>query len=155
MGKYKNSGIVFGTSGNPQITMKEMVYNNLSEKIFISNLEKNNYFEKSNIDENAERIKSEFPLTNNGFFGSKGKHVRVIESDNPEETSNDFYTKIGNGGIRTELKNGRGTKTELSDGTVIVHRLITSTPGSPAVTITITSSKNVKSQKIHFIRRKK
>lgn len=45
--------------------------------------------------------------------------------------------------------------TILDDGTRIVHRLITSTKGSPAIEITISGSPLVKDQKIHFIKGEK
>lgn len=66
-------------------------------------------------------------------------------------TSIDFYKKIGKGGTTTDLPHGKGTKTTLNDGTVIVHRLITGTKGSPAVEITVSGTAKIKNQKIHFV----
>lgn len=41
--------------------------------------------------------------------------------------------------------------TVLPDGTRIVYRIITKTPNSPAIEISISASPNIKNQKIHFI----
>lgn len=107
------------------------------------------------LNDNLPAVEKEYFLSKSGHFGEKGKNVRVIKSRNPVSTSQDFYSKIGEGGSITALPNGKGTMTTLSDGTRIVHRLITSTKGSPAVEITINSPSKVKNQKIHFIREEK
>lgn len=107
------------------------------------------------VDGNVKRMKDEYPVTSSGYFGKKGKNVRIIETSNPENTSKDFYSKLGFGGKTEPLKNGKGTRTVLDDGTVIVHRLVTSTEGSPAVNIKVIKSNLVKSQKIHFVKEDK
>ena len=107
---------------------------------------------KITIDSNADKIKKEYPLSVSGYFGRKGKNTRVIKSETPESTSIDFYKKIGEGGKTEPLKNGHGTMTTLPDGSKIIHRLITSTKGSPAVEIKIYGNSKVKGQKIHFIK---
>lgn len=107
----------------------------------------------STIDDNVNSMKMDYPVNQAGYFGEKGKNVRVIETETPEETSIDFFERIGKGGKTAFLANGHGSMTTLSDGTIIVHRLITSTKGSPAVSITIIQSKSIKSRKIHFIKR--
>lgn len=105
----------------------------------------------SSIASNANAMKEQYPLTKSGYFVEKGKNYRVITSASPETTSIDFYRKLGKGGITKPLSNGKGTITTLGDGTRIVHRIITSTKGSPAVEISISGSPKVKNQKIHFI----
>lgn len=105
----------------------------------------------SSIASNANAMKEQYPLTKQFYFGEKGKNCRVITSASPETTSIDFYRKLGKGGITKPLSNGKGTITTLGDGTRIVHRIITSTKGSPAVEISISGSPKVKNQKIHFI----
>ena len=77
----------------------------------------------------------------------------VIVSDNPIETSEDFYKTISCGGKESQLSNGKGVQTVFEDGTRIVYRVITSTPDSPAVDITVNIESPVKKQKIHFIRK--
>ncbi len=109
-------------------------------------------YRKCTIDDNAERMKKLYPLSPSGYFGKKGKNSRVIKSASPEATSTDFYEKIGFGGRSEPLSNGRGTRTTLPDGSIIVHRLITSTPGSPAVDIKVIGTSKVKSQKVHFVK---
>ena len=76
---------------------------------------------------------SAYGLTTHGYFGSKGMNCGIITT-----------------GTTIPLSNGKGTMTVLGDGTRIVHRLITSTPGSPAVEISISGSPLIKDQKIHF-----
>lgn len=102
--------------------------------------------------DNLPIVEKQYPLSKAGYFGEKGKNVRIIESRDPINTSQDFYSKIGKGGELLILPNGKGTMTLLSDGTRIVHRLITSTKGSPAVEITVNGCNVVKNQKIHFIK---
>ena len=106
----------------------------------------------SNVDDNAEAMKDFYPLTANGYFGEKGKNTRVIKTPTPEATSVDFYQRLGEGGRTEMLSNGKGTKTILDDGTIIVHRLVTTTPNSPAVDIKVIHSSTVKKQKVHFIK---
>ena len=51
------------------------------------------------------------------------------------------------------MPNGKGVRTELKDGTIIVYREITSTIGSPAVEINARKSVDncgLKYHKIHF-----
>lgn len=71
----------------------------------------------------------------------------MIVSDNPIETSEDFYKTISCGGKESQLSNGKGVQTVFEDGTRIVYRVITSTPDSPAVDITVNIESPVKKQK--------
>lgn len=102
---------------------------------------------------NVEKVSKKYPLNPSGYFGEKGKNHRVIVSDNPIETSEDFYKTISCGGKESQLSNGKGVQTVFEDGTRIVYRVITSTPDSPAVDITVNIESPVKKQKIHFIRK--
>lgn len=102
---------------------------------------------------NVEKVSKKYPLNPSGYFGEKGKNHRVIVSDNPIETSVDFYKTISCGGKESQLSNGKGVQTVFEDGTRIVYRVITSTPDSPAVDITVNIESPVKKQKIHFIRK--
>lgn len=99
---------------------------------------------------NAKKASKKYNLNKSGYFGEKGKNCRLIYSDDPVKTSTDFYRTLSKGGKESKLSNGKGVQTVFDDGTRIVHRINTSTPGSPAVDITITKSSSVKSQKIHF-----
>ena len=103
------------------------------------------------LDGNAEAMKADYPHTNAGYFGQKGKNSRVIASSDPIATSKDFYQRISRGGTEKPLANGHGTMTVFSDGTRVVYRVITSTKGSPAVDITVIGPSAISSQKIHFI----
>lgn len=102
---------------------------------------------------NVEAISQKYPLNPNGYFGEKGKNHRVIKSNDPIRTSEDFYKTISHGGTAHPLPNGKGVQTVLNDGTRIVYRVKTSTPDSPAVDITVSIESPVKKQKIHFIRK--
>lgn len=106
----------------------------------------------SGIGTNAAAMSISYPITRSGYFGTKGKNVRVIKSSTPEHSAIDFYTKITKGGRVEPLKNGHGTMTTLEDGTVIVYRPVTSTQGSPAVSIKVFGPSEIKSQKIHFVK---
>ena len=106
--------------------------------------------QKSNIQDNAKPLAQKYGLTRGGYFGSKSKNCRVIVTSTPKDTSISFYKQLGKGGRLIPLNNNKGTMTILDDGTRIVHRLITSTKGSPALEITISGSPLVKDQKIHF-----
>ena len=106
---------------------------------------------KTSIDENAKYVKDKYGLDENGKFCESTKRAQIYRSKNPIEDSIDFYEKLGTGGRKGVLSNGHGTRTFLDDGSVITHRIVTSTPDSPAVDIKIVSPSFVKPQKIHFI----
>ena len=127
-------------------------YPNDNEQISLVPSDDKKHYRKRTIDDNADSMKKDYPLSSSGYFGEKGKNARIIRTPTPEATSTDFYNKIGNGGVSEALANGHGMRTTLPDGSIIVHRLITSTPDSPAVDIKVIGSSKVKSQKIHFVR---
>lgn len=108
----------------------------------------------ANIDANLPLVTPKYPLNSYGNFGEKGKNVRVIKSSNPIATSQDFYSKIISGAKLEILANGKGTKATFPDGTIVVHRINTSTPNSPAVSINIKSNNSkIKSQKFTLSRK--
>ncbi len=106
----------------------------------------------TSIADNAKSVAKKYNLSKNGYFGIKGKNTQIFKSADPVKSSSDFYKKISNGGYKTILSNGKGVQTIFPDGSRVVYRVITKTPDSPAVSITVTNSKNIKSQKIHFIK---
>ncbi len=106
---------------------------------------------RTTIGENAMLVKEKYGLDENGMFCESTKRAQIFRSKTPVEDAVEFYKKLGRGGIESDLPNGHGTRTRLSDGTFITYREITSTPGSPAVSINITSPSFIKTQKIHFI----
>ena len=107
---------------------------------------------KTTIDKNAELVRDKYELNDEGYFGETTKtKAQIFRTKTPIDDSYDFYNKLGQGGKIENLNNGHGTKTTLSDGTIITHRVVTSTEGSPAVDIHIYSPSFVKTQKIHFI----
>lgn len=144
---HADSKLAHGTSGSPQLSI-----DNNELKVKSKAIEG---FIQSNIIENYNKMSFEYPATNYGYFGEKGKNCRIIKCKDPIETSKDFYFKIGLNGKSDMLPNGKGTKTVLGDGTRIVHRIITSTKGSPAIEIFVSASERIKNQKIHFLKEDK
>ena len=105
----------------------------------------------SNILNNAKAISHKYPYTKNGYFGEKGKNVRIIKAPNADIAAQDFYKGISKGGKEEPLANGKGVRNILDDGTMIVYRPVTSTPNSPAVEIRKSSTLEIRNQKIHFL----
>lgn len=146
-----------GISEKYQNTYGNRLYGNSSERYENAVREETKYNVKlpkthSSVESNAELVKKKYGLTEDGFFGKKTKtRARIFESPNPIEDSIEFYDKLGTGGVKEPLPNGRGTKTTLGDGTVITHRVITSTKDSPAVDIKIVPPSKIKKQKLHFV----
>lgn len=114
------------------------------------------------VSENLPDLKKDYPLRN-GYFGSKADskddRVRHILSPDPVTTAKDFYDRISNGGIESDIvdKNGniKGATTKMADGTVVTWREVSSSDGTPAVDINIkksTDSGGLKAQKIHFVK---
>lgn len=102
-------------------------------------------------------MSEKYVISSDGFFGKIGKasvdEIRQIDADDVLSESKKFYNCIAYGGIETKLPNGKGVRTELRDGTIIVYREITSTIGSPAVEINVRKSSDncgLKCHKIHF-----
>lgn len=108
------------------------------------------------VSENIPNVSKSYNYSN-GYFGQptnpKNTFVRIIESDDPTATGKDFYDKIAHGAIVESLKNGKGEKASMQDGTVITFRPTTKSDSNPGVEINISGSSNhdgLKSQKIHF-----
>jgi hypothetical protein len=91
-----------------------------------------------------------YPLTAQGYFGRQGKgNARVIVSNDQNQEAKCFYAMISKGGEETALPNGHGRQTTMKYGGVVVYRGKTSTPNSPAVSLSKMKGK-IKNQKIHF-----
>jgi len=108
------------------------------------------------ISENIEKMKELFPLTSEGLFGEKGKNVRVIRSDDPLKTSEEFAGMLTEGMEKEPLGGKQGWKVNADDGSIITYRPVTKTPDSPAVEVNNRYAENpvLPSQKIHFIKEK-
>lgn len=114
------------------------------------------------VQENLPELEKSFEYdAQTGLFGTRGKSkniaIRNIASDNPVETSKDFYKMLSRGGIETELQNGKGVRTDMKNGIVITYRAVSSSEDkSPAIDIKIPdeamSSTSIKHQKIHFVK---
>lgn len=105
------------------------------------------------ISQNITKMKERFPLTSGGVFGEKGKNVRVIRSDDPLKTSEEFAGMLTEGMKKKPLVGKQGWRVDADDGTVIIWRPKSKTPDSPAVDIGTRNVKNpvIKDQKIHFL----
>lgn len=112
--------------------------------------------------DNLSKVNKNYIQSVDGFFGEVGKagvdEIRQIDVDDVISESKKFYDTIAYGGIETKLPKWNGVRTELRDGTIIVYRVITSTPNSPAVEINVRKSNDncgLKYHKIHFEKRGK
>ncbi len=106
----------------------------------------------TSVADNAKSVARKYNLGKSGYFGTKGKNTRVFKNNNPIKSSADFYKKISKGGIERILPNGKGVQTTFPDKSSVVYRVITKTPNSPAVEITVKTVGAIKPQKIHFIK---
>lgn len=114
------------------------------------------------ISENAKGLKNDYEYSE-GYFGHKGmsdnSHVRNIPSSTPIETAISFYDRLTFGGVQEPIydkKSGTqiGSKTKMSDGSIISYRPVSSSDGTPAIDINIEKSSDsggIKMQKIHFV----
>lgn len=112
------------------------------------------------IGENVPALRSRFDLNENtGYFGSPGrssdKSIRNIGADDAVTVAMEFYDTAAYGGVEKNLPNGKGVYTEMRDGSVLTFRVASSSDGSPAVSINISSNSTdnggIKTQKIHFV----
>lgn len=94
-----------------------------------------------------------------GYFGDKspstGSKTRNIASSDNIATATDFYNKIALGGTEKIYDNGNRKITQMSDGSIVTWRKISTSDKTPVVEINISNSTHtggVKKQKIHFIK---
>ncbi|MGN0845036.1 MAG: hypothetical protein ACI4QT_07440 [Kiritimatiellia bacterium] len=109
------------------------------------------------LTDNLPDLTRRFPLAPCGKFGDPGKGARVIKSPAPVGTAYEFFNRISRGyeTIKTiSYRDGskKGCVAKLKDGTIITLRKKSTSDGSPAVDINITSPGRVKPHKIHFIK---
>ncbi len=109
---------------------------------------------KGTVDCNAHKNRKKYPTTKGGYFGVTGDNRRVIYSKNQYKESEQFYSKMGKGGVEEPLPNGHGKKKIMKDGGVVAYREETSTKGSPAVDFGKMKGR-VKNQRVHFIKKEK
>ena len=113
--------------------------------------------ELHSLNDNLPNVTKRFPLAPCGKFGEPSKGVRVIKSSAPVGTSYEFFNRISSGYVKIKVipyKDGskKGCVAVLKDGTTITLRKRSTSDGSPAVDIKITSPGRVKSHKIHFVK---
>jgi hypothetical protein len=101
------------------------------------------------IHDNVKLLAKKYKLDSSSRFGTKGRgRAQVIFTDNPGKVASEFFEKLGFGGAKSDLQNGKGTMSKFKDGSHVVFRP-KSSDGSPAVNITITT-KSTDMYKIHF-----
>lgn len=107
--------------------------------------------------ENLNRLSKIYSVTKGGYFGERGKssRVRVISSTNQFKEAQKFWDILSKGGRISELPNKHGIRVDFEDYSYATYRVVTSTKDSPAVDIRVFRHDNIKSQKIHFIRKEK
>ena len=103
------------------------------------------------IKASIDRLADHFPISPGGYFGDPGKSskVRTISSV-------DKFWRLLKGNLKAvPTANGNGSRVDFPDLSIAVYRRITSTNGSPGVTLTIkTSGLGVTGyQRIHFIKK--
>jgi hypothetical protein len=104
---------------------------------------------------NIAGLAERYPMTPGGRFGKRGRNTRVIESDDPAATAREFWRALSKGGRQVPLPNGKGDRAMFDDDSLVVHRVRTGTPGSPAIEIVIATPGNglPAYQKIHFLKK--
>lgn len=120
---------------------------------FLRAAEKGIVSDKS-LEENAEFANEMFRMTEAGNFGvdGKSKGVRCIYSPDPMADSLELFERLGRGAKDdSDFMVEGGTRRHLRGGSMIIHRSVTSTPGSPTVEIRPCGTDRVQKQKIHFI----
>lgn len=117
------------------------------------------------LNENLDEVAKMFPRTPSGFFGKPrgGKsRVRLIASDNPEESAKQFFAIASKGGKITPIlfeggsksRKSKGFKASFDGSHFISVRPVTSSKGSPAIQISFKDGSG-QTQKIHFEKKEK
>jgi len=105
-----------------------------------------------NLGSNLEKLKRKFGVSQNGNFGRKGRgRSRVIKSANADATAESFWSRLVSGGRVFQISDGV-VGVRFPDGSFATFRPKTSSPGSPAITISLEAAIagiNPR-QKIHF-----
>ena len=108
--------------------------------------------------DNKNELERKFPKTD-GLFGTKGNSskdsVRHINCKNPQKAAEEFYRAASKGGTETHIDGGKGMKSVMKDYVIVIHRVTSSSDGSPAIDINPKQSGVVKAQKIHFVKKGK
>lgn len=109
------------------------------------------------LGDNIIELKKRFPVTNNGYFGTKGMgrgRTRNIESVNPARTAAAFASIAGRNPVSTVQIEGKGIIYRMRDGSIVTHRYFSSSAdSSPVVELKVKNLPGIKSQKIHFVKK--
>ena len=114
------------------------------------------------INSNIKAIKKRFGFNNSGYIAQKSKtneksNRREFFSKDPIDSAKRLFRSLGRGGVQSPIrdKDGviKGWKRTMLGGDVITYRPRKSSDGSAVIDITISHSKVVKNQKIHFYKK--
>ena len=109
----------------------------------------------SDLASNIDKLASKFQLNGAGKFGKPGRgNVQIIESKDPLGTGSLFFQKLGDGGKVSDLANGKGKISTFKDKSTVVFRPVSSSDGSPAISIMLKGPSGL-DYKIHFVQEKK
>ena len=105
-----------------------------------------------NLEENADNVRTDYSLHEDGYFAEKGSRVnrRVYKSDDVLRDAHDFFSRISTGAQKKDNAHVDELRV-FEDGSFVSFRRETSTPNSPAVEISRSNTPVVKDQKIHFV----
>lgn len=111
------------------------------------------------LDDNIADLVSKFPTTSKGYFGQPGqgrKHTRNIETDNPARTAAEFAGIASRNHVSATPIEGKGMVYRMRDGSIVSHRYVSSSKDkSPVVELKVRNASGIKSQKIHFAKKRK
>lgn len=103
---------------------------------------------RGNLSQNIKDLAKSEKLSTNGRFGRRGQgRTQIISVPDPVATAMQYFRKLGNGGTKSKLSNGKGEVVQFADGSRVVYRP-KSTSGGPAIDITDVTAGNA--YKIHF-----
>ena len=99
---------------------------------------------------NIQKLASMYPLDSKGRFGKPGRGAQIVASTDPLETGRLFFSVLSSGGLSLPLSNGKGMIATFADKSTVVFRPVSSSDGSPAISINLKGSKQT-DYKIHFV----
>jgi hypothetical protein len=103
------------------------------------------------LSSNIDKLSSKFPLDSKGRFGKPGRGgAQVVVSQDPKGTGKMFFDTLGSGGTVKDLSNGKGKISTFPDKSTVVFRPVSSSDGSPAISIVLKGPKG-SDYKIHFV----
>lgn len=109
--------------------------------------------QSSTLSSNIKDLGIKYPLNSEGKFGKpgSGKNTQQVSSKDPLATGHEFFKKLSAGGKTKDLANGKGKITTFPDKSTIVYRPVSTSDGSPALSIIVKGPSGL-DYKIHFVK---